>query len=79
MWWWKKGELKREIEKLLLLIVNFSTSSVVIENCIICDGAEIKKGAILKSCLIGPSYVVAEGASHEKQHLGEADEFMKIE
>lgn len=53
--------------------------SVVIENCIICDGAEVKKGSVLKSCLIGPSFVVAEGSTHEKQHLGESNEFMNIE
>lgn len=53
--------------------------SVVIESCIICDGAEVKKGSVLKSCLIGPSFVVAEGSTHEKQHLGESDEFMNIE
>lgn len=39
----------------------------------------MKKGAVLKSCLIGPSFVVAEGAAYEKQHLGESDEFMNIE
>lgn len=53
--------------------------SVVIESCIICEGAEIKKGSVLKNCLIGPGYVVAEGSSHEKQHLGESNEFMNIE
>ena len=54
-------------------------SRVVIENCIICDGAEIKKGTVLKSCLIGPGFVVPEGSSHEKAHLSESDEFMNIE
>lgn len=40
----------------------------------------MKRGSQLKSCLIGPSFVVAECSTHEKQHLGEsAAEFMNIE
>lgn len=52
---------------------------VVIENCIICDKAVIRKGSVLKNCLIGPGHEVAENSNKEKAHLTNSDGFMEIE
>lgn len=60
---------------LILLIVSFR---VVIENCIICDKAVIKKGSVLKNCLVGFNFIVEEGTTKDKAHLtGEG--FMEID
>lgn len=52
---------------------------VVIENCIICDKAIVRSGSVLKGCLIGPNFDVAEGTNKEKLHLTNADGYMEIE
>lgn len=52
---------------------------VVLESCIVCDNAVIKSGSNLKSCLIGPNYVVATDTKCERGHLTNADGFMEIE
>lgn len=36
-------------------------SSVIIENSIICDKAVVKRGSVLKNCLVGCNFVVEEG------------------
>ncbi|XP_055387490.1 translation initiation factor eIF-2B subunit gamma [Condylostylus longicornis] len=48
-------------------------------NSIVCSHARVKKGTTLKSCLIGPNFVVEEESDHEKVHLTNADGFMEIE
>lgn len=55
------------------------SSRCVIENSVICDKAMIKSGSVVKHCLIGPSYVVAENTKIEKVHMTNADGFMEIE
>lgn len=53
-------------------------SRVVLENCIVCDKAIIKKGSVLKNCLVGLNFIVEEGTTKDKAHLtGEG--FMEIE
>jgi translation initiation factor eIF-2B subunit gamma len=51
---------------------------VVIENCIICDKAVIKKGSILKNCLVGFNFIVHEDTTKDKAHLT-SEGFMEIE
>lgn len=59
---------------------NFSSIlSCVIENCIIGYRSTIRSNSVLKNCLIGPNYEVAEGTTQEKMHLTNADGFMEIE
>lgn len=53
--------------------------SVVIENCIICDKATIRTRSVLKNCLIGSNFDVAEGTLKDKVHLTNADGYMEIE
>lgn len=48
------------------------------ENCIICDKAVVKKGSVLKNCLVGFNFTVEEETTKDKAHLtGEG--FMEIE
>jgi translation initiation factor eIF-2B subunit gamma len=50
----------------------------VLENCIICDKAVVKKGSVLKNCLVGFNFTVQEGTTKDTAHLtGEG--FMEIE
>lgn len=44
-----------------------------------CDNVVIKCGSILKSCLIGPNYIVPIDTKSERVHLTNADGFMEIE
>lgn len=62
-----------------VVLTIFSYCRVVIENCIICDKAVIRKGSVLKYCLIGPSHEVASNTNKEKAHLTNSDGFMEIE
>lgn len=52
--------------------------SVVIENCIISDRVVVKKGCVLKNCMIGPNYTVEENKKAEKEYLSSARGFMEI-
>lgn len=54
-------------------------SSVVIENCVVCDRVIIRSKSVLKNCLIGPGYEVASETTKEKAHLTNTDGFMEIE
>lgn len=50
----------------------------MLENCIVCDKATIKKGSVLKNCLVGFNFVVQEETVQDKAHLtGEG--YMEIE
>lgn len=72
----KKGE--EWIQKFSTQINHFPDSRVVLENCIICDKAVVKKGSVLKNCLVGFNYTVEEETVKDKAHLtGEG--FMEIE
>lgn len=53
--------------------------SVVIENCVLCDNAIVRKGCNLKNCLIGSNHEVAENTIKEKAHLTNSDGYMEIE
>lgn len=52
---------------------------MVIENCVICEKAVVKKGSVLKNCLVGPNHEVAENTNREKAHLTNSDGYMEIE
>lgn len=65
--------------KLLFFSPSFFGDSVVIENCILCDNAIVRKGSNLKNCLIGSSHEVAENTIKEKAHLTNSDGYMEIE
>lgn len=53
--------------------------SVVIENCVLCDKAIVRKGSNLKNCLVGSNHEVAENTIKEKAHLTNSDGYMEIE
>lgn len=57
----------------------FRNFSVVIENCVICEKAIIRKGSVLKNCIVGPEHEVAENTNREKAHLTNSDGYMEIE
>lgn len=59
--------------------ITISISRVVLESCVVCDNVVIKSGSILKSCLIGPNYIVPVDTKSERVHLTNADGFMEIE
>lgn len=52
---------------------------MVIENCVLCDKAIVRKGSNLKNCLIGSNHEVAENTNKEKAHLTNSDGYMEIE
>lgn len=58
---------------------SFFLFSVVIENCVLCDKAIVRKGSNLKNCLIGSNHEVLENSVKEKAHLTNSDGYMEIE
>lgn len=62
-----------------MILLNFSIFSCVIENCVICDKAIIRKGSILKNCIVSQNHEVAENSIKEKLHLSNSDAYMEIE
>lgn len=52
---------------------------VTIENCVICEKAIVRKGCVLKNCLVGPNHEVDENTNKEKVHLMNSDGYMEIE
>ena len=59
-----------------MILVAYSCN---IENSIVGNKAIVKKGSVLKNCLIGPGFVVEEGSKKQMQHLNNADGFMEID
>lgn len=63
----------------IYFIFKYDCSSVVIENCVICDKVVVQSGTVLKNCLIGANFVVPHNTKNEKVYLSCSDGFMEIE